>query len=41
MLRACLYLLFIIPWSLFCTFTVMLSTCMDRSGRTYHRVALL
>lgn len=41
MLKACLFLLFFIPWTLFCTFTAMLSTFIDRSGRTYHRMALL
>jgi 1-acyl-sn-glycerol-3-phosphate acyltransferase len=41
MLKACSYLLFFIPWTLFCTFTAMLSTFLDRSGRTYHRIALL
>ncbi len=41
MLRACLYLLFLIPWTLFCTFTAMLSTFTDRSGRSYHRIAIL
>lgn len=41
MLKACLYLLLFIPWTLFCTVTAMLSTIIDRSGRTYHRLALL
>lgn len=41
MLRACLYLLFFVPWTLFCTFFAMLSTFIDRSGKTYHRLALL
>lgn len=41
MLKACLYLLFFTPWTLFCTLTAMLSTLIDRSGRTYHRLALL
>jgi 1-acyl-sn-glycerol-3-phosphate acyltransferase len=41
MLRACLYLLFFVPWTLFCTFFAMLSTLVDRSGKTYHWLALL
>jgi 1-acyl-sn-glycerol-3-phosphate acyltransferase len=41
MLRACLYLLFFVPWTLFCTFFAMLSTFIDRSGKTYHWLALL
>jgi len=41
MLRACLYLLFFVPWTLFCTFFAMLSTGIDRSGKTYHWLALL
>jgi len=41
MLRACLYLLFFVPWTLFCTLIAMLATFIDRSGRTYHRLALL
>lgn len=41
MLRACLYLLFFVPWTLFCAVTAMLSTFIDPSGRTYHRCALL
>jgi 1-acyl-sn-glycerol-3-phosphate acyltransferase len=41
MLRACLYLLFFVPWTFFCTFFAMLSTCIDRSGKTYHRLALI
>lgn len=41
MLRACLYLLFFVPWTLCCTFLAMLSTFIDPSGRTYHRFALL
>jgi 1-acyl-sn-glycerol-3-phosphate acyltransferase len=41
MLRACLYLLFFVPWTLFCTFFAMLSTYIDRSGKMYHWLALL
>jgi len=41
MLRASLYLLFFVPWTLFCTFFAMLSTFIDRSGKTYHWLALL
>lgn len=41
MLRAYLYLLFFVPWTLFCTIIAMLSTRIDRSGGAYHRVALL
>ena len=41
MLRACLYLLFFVPWTLFCTFFAMLSTSIDQSGKTYHWLALL
>jgi 1-acyl-sn-glycerol-3-phosphate acyltransferase len=41
MLRACLYLLFFVPWTLFCSSLAMLSTLIDSSGRTYHRFALL
>lgn len=41
MLRACLYLLFFVPWTLCCTFFAMLSTFIDRSGKTYHQLALL
>ena len=41
MLRACLYLLFFVPWTLFCAVTAMLSTFIDPSGRAYHRFALL
>jgi len=40
MLRACLYLLFFVPWTLFCTFFALLSTFIDRSGKTYHWLAL-
>jgi 1-acyl-sn-glycerol-3-phosphate acyltransferase len=41
MLRACLFLLFFVPWTLFCSLLAMLSTFLDPSGRTYHRFALL
>jgi len=41
MLRACLYLLFFAPWTIFCAVTAMLSTFVDPSGRAYHRIALL
>ena len=41
MLRACLYLLLFVPWTIFCTFFAMLATFIDRSGTTYHRFALL
>lgn len=41
MLRACLFLLFFVPWTLFCTASAMFSTFVDPSGRTYHRFALL
>jgi 1-acyl-sn-glycerol-3-phosphate acyltransferase len=41
MLRACLFLLFFVPWTLFCSLLAMLSTFFDPSGRTYHRFALL
>ena len=41
MLKACLYLLLFIPWTLYCTSTAMLATWMDRSGRTCHRIARL
>ncbi len=40
MLKACLFLLFFIPWTFLCTLLAMLSTFMDRSGRTYHRIAI-
>ena len=40
MLRACLYLLFFVPWTLFCTFFALLATLIDRSGKTYHWLAL-
>ena len=40
MLRACLYLLFFVPWTLFCTFFAMLAMYIDRSGKTYHWLAL-
>jgi len=39
MLRASLYLLFFIPWTLICSFIALLSTLFERSGKTYHRVA--
>lgn len=41
MLRACLFLLFFVPWTLFCTVFAMLSTFIDRSGKAYHWLALL
>lgn len=42
MLRASLYLLlFLFPWTLLCTVVALLSTFIERSGRTYHRVARL
>ena len=41
MLKACLYLLLFIPWTLFCTSTAMLAIWMDRSGRACHRIAQL
>lgn len=41
MLRACLYLLFFVPWTIFSAFFAMLSTFIDRSGNMYHRLALL
>jgi 1-acyl-sn-glycerol-3-phosphate acyltransferase len=41
MLKACLYLLFFIPWTFFCAVTAILSTFIDRSGSAFHRVALL
>jgi len=40
MLRACLYLLFFVPWTILCTFFAMLVTFIDRSGKTYHWLAL-
>jgi 1-acyl-sn-glycerol-3-phosphate acyltransferase len=39
MLKACLYLLFFAPWTLFCSVTALLSTFLDRSGSSYHRIA--
>lgn len=39
--RACLYLLFFVPWTFFCTFFAMLATFVDRSGKIYHWLALL
>lgn len=41
MLRACLYLLFFVPWTLFTTTTAILSTFVDPGGRAFHRIALL
>lgn len=41
MLRACLYLLLFVPWTLFCTFFALLSTFIDQSDKTYHWFALL
>ncbi|HZV82928.1 MAG TPA: lysophospholipid acyltransferase family protein [Geobacteraceae bacterium] len=41
MIRACLYLLFFVPWTFFCASLALLSTFIDTSGRTYHRFALL
>jgi 1-acyl-sn-glycerol-3-phosphate acyltransferase len=41
MLRAYLFLLFFVPWTLFCAFCAMLSTIVDKSGRSFHRFALL
>lgn len=41
MLRACLYLLLFVPWTLFCALFALFSTFLDPSGRIYHRFALL
>lgn len=41
MLRASIYLLFFLPWTLLCTIIALLFTFIERSGRTYHRVARL
>ncbi len=41
MLRASLYLLFFLPWTLLCTIIALLFTFIERDGRTYHRVARL
>ncbi|NVN98977.1 MAG: 1-acyl-sn-glycerol-3-phosphate acyltransferase [Geobacteraceae bacterium] len=41
MLRACLYLLFFVPWTLFCTFVATLSTFPDPGGRIFHLIALI
>jgi 1-acyl-sn-glycerol-3-phosphate acyltransferase len=41
MLRAYLFLLFFVPWTIFCAVTAMLSTIVDKSGRMFHRFALL
>jgi len=41
MLRAYLFLLFFVPWTLFCAVSAMLSTFIDKSGSTFHRFALL
>jgi 1-acyl-sn-glycerol-3-phosphate acyltransferase len=40
MLRASLYLLFVFPWTFLCSIIALLSTFVERSGRTYHKVAL-
>ena len=40
MLRACLYLLFFVPWTIFFAFFAMLSTFIDSSGKMYHLIAL-
>lgn len=39
MLRASLYLLFFVPWTLFCTLFAIFSTFVDSSGSTFHRIA--
>lgn len=41
MLRASLYLLFFIPWTLICSIIALLSTFSGRNGKAYHRVAQL
>lgn len=40
MVRASLYLLFVFPWTFLCSIIALLSTFVERSGRTYHKVAL-
>jgi 1-acyl-sn-glycerol-3-phosphate acyltransferases len=40
MVRAFLYLLFVFPWTFLCSIIALLSTFVERSGRTYHKVAL-
>src|SRR6185369_3726870 len=40
MVRASLYLLFVFPWTFLCSIIALLSTFIERSGRTYHKVAL-
>jgi len=39
MVRASLYLLFLIPWTLICSIIALISTFIGRSGRSYHRIA--
>ena len=41
MLRASLFLLFFIPWTLICSITALLATFVERNGKTYHRIARL
>jgi 1-acyl-sn-glycerol-3-phosphate acyltransferase len=40
MVRASLYLLFVFPWTFLCSIIALLSTFIEQSGRTYHKVAL-
>lgn len=40
MLRACLYLLFFVPWTLLCALIAIVSTFIDSSGIAFHRLAL-
>jgi 1-acyl-sn-glycerol-3-phosphate acyltransferase len=40
MVRASLYLLFLFPWTFLCSIIALLSTFIERSGRTYHKIAL-
>ena len=40
MVRASFYLLFVFPWTFLCSIIALLSTFIERSGRTYHKVAL-
>jgi 1-acyl-sn-glycerol-3-phosphate acyltransferase len=41
MLRTIISLSFFFPWTILCTFSAMLTTFVDKSGRTYHQFALL
>lgn len=41
MLRAYLFLLFFFPWTILCSFSAILFTLLDSSGRSYHAHARL